>query len=51
MDKTFLKKKKWVVRPKTIVQKKIKLQQVAQELKTITEMFNKQTKPEPVIKQ
>lgn len=31
--------------------KKIKLQLVTQELKTISELFNKQTKPEPVSKQ
>jgi len=51
MEKTFLKKKVMGGAAKNRRAKKIKLQQVAQETKTITAFFNKQTKPEPVSKQ
>ncbi|KAL4090170.1 hypothetical protein QTP88_025069 [Uroleucon formosanum] len=48
MEKTFLKKKVMGGAAKNRNAKKIKLQQVAQEAKTITSFFNKQTKPEPI---
>ncbi|KAL4112765.1 hypothetical protein QTP88_016498 [Uroleucon formosanum] len=50
MEKTFLKKKVMGGAAKNRNAKKIKLQQVAQEAKTITSFFNKQTKPEPLDK-